>query len=207
MSDPSEVSVQTAGPGQTELVAEILADAFGPDPVMQWICRDPAYPRWVWRLLVPLLVPYKEVYVTGDGLGAAVWLPPGVSRDMLPNLDALMGAMGRFGLGAVFRLFQFIGILEKHHPKESHYYLLAVGVRSAAQGRGIGSVLLGHVLEKCDRRGAGAYVECSSSRSLSLYQRHGFQTQRQIALPRSGPALWLMYRQPHAAQPGASEPK
>lgn len=200
MSVPAGVLVKPVGPGQASLVAEILADAFRADPVMEWISHDPAYPKWVWLLLVPLLLPYNEVYVTGDGLGTALWLPPGVSRDMLPNLNALLSAMGRFGLGAIFRLFQFMSLLEKHHPKESHYYLFAIGVRTTAQGHGIGSALLGHVLEKCDRRGVGAYVESSSSRSLSLYQRHGFEIQRKITLPRNGPALWLMYRRPRPAQ-------
>lgn len=203
MSVPVGVLIDPVGPNQAGLVTEILAEAFCADPVMEWISHDPAYPKWMWLLLVPLLLSYGEVYVTRDGLGTALWLPPGVSRDMLPNLNGLLSSLGRFGLGAMFRLFQFMSMLERHHPTESHYYLFALGVRASARGRGIGSALLSHMLTECDRRGVGAYVESSDQRNLTLYERHGFEVQRKVTLPRRGPALWLMYRRPHPApQPG-----
>jgi len=200
MSVPAEVLIKPVGPNQAGLVTEILAEAFCADPVMEWISRDPVYPKWVWLLLVPLLLSHGEVYVTGDGLGTALWLPPGVSRDMLPNLNGLLRSLGRFGPGAMFRLFQFMSLLEKHHPKESHYYLFALGVRASARGRGIGSALLEHMLAKADRRGVGAYVESSNQRNLTLYEHHGFEVQHKITLPRNGPKLWLLYRRPHPAQ-------
>lgn len=199
MSVQPSVLVKPVGPRQVTLVADILTDAFSADSVTTWISRDPEYPRWIWLLAVPLLLPYNEAYVTDDGLGAALWLPPGVQRDMLPGLDMLWDGLRRFGPGAFFRFFQFMSTLEKYHPKERHYYLFAIGVRSGSRGCGIGSALLHHVLQKCDRQNVGAYLESSNSRSLSLYQRHGFEIQRTITLPRNGPALSLMYRQPQPA--------
>ncbi len=191
--------VKPAGPPQVALVAEILADAFREDAVTAWISRNPQYPKWMWRLVVPLFLPYNEAYVTDDGSGAALWLPPGVQRDMLPGLDTLWNGLRRFGLGAFFRCFQFMSTLEKYHPREPHYYLFAIGVRCGSRGRGIGSALLHHVLQKCDQQKVGAYLESSNARNMSLYQRHGFEVQRTIKLPRSGPALSLMYRQPQPA--------
>lgn len=199
MSAEPDVLIEPAGSRQVELVAEILADAFREDAVTAWISRDPQFPKWMWLLVTPLVLPYKEAYVTADGSGAALWLPPGVQRDMLPGLDKLMEGLWRFGAGAFFRFFQFMSTLEKYHPKERHYYLFAVGVRSGSRGRGVGSALLNHVLQKCDRQKVGAYLESSNPRNIALYQRLGFEIQRTINLPRNGPAISLMYRKPQSA--------
>ena len=196
MSAEPGVLIKPAGPRQVALVADILADAFREDAVTAWISHDPQYPKWMWLLVTPLLLPYNETYVTEDGSGAALWLPPGVQRDMLPGFDMLMDGLWRFGSGAFFRFFQFMSMLEKYHPKERHYYLFAIGVCCASRGRGVGSALLHHVLQKCDRQKVGAYLESSNPHNISLYQRHGFEIQRTIKLPRNGPALSLMYRQP-----------
>lgn len=190
------VSVKKAGPDQSAVVGEILADAFNGDPVVTWICSDPEYPKWAWPLAVPFFLPHKEVYVTEDRLGAALWLPPGVELRMSPSLAVLCDAWRRFGFGSIFRYFQFISTSGKHHRKDRHYYLFAIGVRSASKGRGVGSALLRHVLQKCDQENVGAYLENSNPRNMPLYQRHGFEIRGEVALPRNGPPLWLMYRQP-----------
>lgn len=196
MSNQSEVSVKIAGADQATLVGEILADAFSGYPVMTWISRDPEYPKWAWPLALPWFLQHNEVYVTESGSGAALWLPPGVEPSIPPGFGVLWDAWRRFGVGSIFRYFKFISTLEKHHPKDRHYYLFALGVRSGSRGRGVGSALLHHVLLKCDRENVGAYLETSSSRNVRLYQRHGFEIQGEVALPRNGPSLWLMYRQP-----------
>ena len=196
MCNQSEVSVKIAGADQATLVGEILADAFSGDPVMTWISRDPEYPKWAWPLAVPFFLPHNEVYVTENCLGAAMWLPPGVELSIRPSLAMLWDAWRGFGIGSILRFFRYMSIVEKHHPKDNHYYLFAIGVHSASQGQGIGSALLEHVLHECDRRKVGAYLECSTSRNLVFYQRQGFEIQGEVALPRNGPSLWLMYRQP-----------
>lgn len=196
MSDSSEVFVTRAEPEDAALIGEILADAFGTDPVGKWICPDPEYPRWCWPLLVPLLLSCGEVYMTGSGLGGAIWIPPGVKPDIKLGLATLWDYWRRFGLRSILRFFRLVIAMEKHHPKDPHYYLLAIGVRPEAEGQGIGSALLEHVLEECDRRKVGAYLENSNPLNLPFYQRQGFQVRGQITLPRNGPTLWLMYREP-----------
>ena len=49
-----------------------------------------------------------------------------------------------------------------------------MGVEPASQGRRLGSTLLQHNLDKCDRDGLPAYLEATSPRSRNLYARHGF---------------------------------
>lgn len=199
MSNQSDVSVKRAGADKAALVGEILGDAFGADPVMRWICADPEFPKWGCPVAVRLFLrqhPHSEVYVTESGSGAALWLPPGVKLRMRLSLGALWHAWRRFGVGSILRFFRFMSMVQKHHLKDNHYYLFAIGVRSAAQGQGIGSALLEHVLQECDRRKVAAYLETSTSRGVAFYQRHGFQVQNEVTLPRNGPPLWFMYRKP-----------
>ena len=195
MSEQSNVFVKKVGYNQAALVGEIFGDAFSEDPLMRWIPPDPEYPRWCWPLAVPFLLPYDEVYITGNGLGAAMWVPPGVKLNIRPSPAMLWNAWRRFGIGSILRFFQLMSTLEKHHPKDNHYYLFAIGVRSGSRGQGIGSALLEHVLQECDRRKVGAYLE-SGSHNLPFYKRHGFDVRSKIALPHNGPPAWLMYRNP-----------
>ena len=195
MSNPSEVFVKRAGSDEAALVGEILGDAFSEDPLMRWISPDPEYPRWCWPLAVPFLLPYDEVYMTGNGLGAAMWVPPGVKLNIRPSLAMLWDSWRRFGIGSILRFFRLMSTLEKHHPKDHHYYLFAIGVRPGSRGQGIGSALLEHVMQECDRQKVGAYLE-SGSHNLPFYKRHGFEVRSKIALPHNGPPIWLMYRNP-----------
>jgi ribosomal protein S18 acetylase RimI-like enzyme len=196
MSDPSEVFVKRAGADEAALVGEILGEAFGADPITKWISPNPEYPRWCWPVAVSLLLPDLEVYLTENGLGAAMWLPPGAKLNIRPSLAMLWDSWRRFGIGSIIRFFQLMRMMEKHHPGDDHYYLFAIGVRSGSRGQGIGSALLKSVLQKCDHKKVGAYLENSNSLNLPFYQRHGFELRNEIAVPHNGPSLFLMYREP-----------
>jgi len=197
MSDPSEVFVKRAGADDTALVGEILGDAFSGDPVARWITPNPEYPRWCWPVAVSLFWPYYEVYVTENSLGAAMWVPPGAKPNIKLSLAMLWGSWRCFGIGSILRLFRLMSMMEKHHPKDNHYYLFAIGVRSASKGQGIGSALLESVLQKCDCENVGVYLENSNPQNLPFYQRHGFEVRNEISLPHNGPPFFLMYRKPH----------
>ena len=196
MSDPSKLFVKRAGADDAALVGEILGEAFGADPVARWITPNPEYPRWCWPVVVSLFWPYHEVYVTENGLGAAMWVPPGAKPDIKLSLAMLWNSWRRFGTGSILRLFRIMSMMGKYHPKDNHYYLFAIGVRSGSKGQGIGSALLENVLQKCDCENVGAYLENSNSQNLPFYQRHGFEVRNEIAMPHNGPSLFLMYREP-----------
>jgi GNAT superfamily N-acetyltransferase len=70
-----------------------------------------------------------------------------------------------------------------------------MGVDPIAQGRGLGSALLQHVLEACDRDRLPAYLEATSPRSRNLYERHGFAVVDTIQAGTS-PPMWAMLREP-----------
>ena len=93
------------------------------------------------------------------------------------------------------RFLEVNKLFDDHHPHGSYWYLQFLGVAPGWQGRGIGSALMGPVLERCDREGVRAYLDATSERNKRLYERHGFVAQDQFAPP-GGPPIWPMWRQP-----------
>ena len=77
-------------------------------------------------------------------------------------------------------VLQLFATLDEHLPHEPHDYLPIVGTRPEQQGRGIGTALLGPVLERCDREQRPAYLEATSARNRTLYARLGFRVTGEI---------------------------
>lgn len=189
-----------------ERIASALARAFEDDPVMSWIFRSDSerlaslersfafYLRRIW-------LPQDECYGTDGLFGAALWLPPG--KWHLPPLAQVRMLPGMISVtGRSFpRLMTVLNLMEKSHPRQpAHYYLASLGVEPEFQGRGFGSALMGPVLARCDRERIPAYLESSKRRNVVLYERHGFRVVEELRLPKEGPPLWRMWRDPVVAQ-------
>ena len=180
-------------------VVAALTRAFHDDPVMEWFFPSPSgRDRKIQRLFelrVAALVEQDETYTTGDHLGAAVWAQPG-RWEMSPLaglvLTARMLPLTRLRTPTLARGWAMI---DAAHPRQPHYYLAILGTEPAAQGQGVGSALLGPVLDDCDRNEVGAYLESSKESNLAFYGRHGFRVTDELDLP-DGPRIWLMWRDP-----------
>ena len=182
-------------------VAEALAEAFWDDPVMQFILRESeSRQRRLTRLFTVLLrghyLPLGTVWTTAERDGAALWAPPGHAIIPAPtivrHLPGMLGALGRNAL----RALRTLNHVDRHHPKDPHWYLGVLGTRPARQGRGVGSALLAPVLDRCDREQVPAYLESSKHSNLAFYRRHGFEVTGEISLPSGGPTVWPMWREP-----------
>ena len=71
--------------------------------------------------------------------------------------------------------FGLITVMEHRHLREPHYYIPYVGVAPAAQGQGLGTALMRPTLERCDHERLPAYLEATSKRNATLYERLGFE--------------------------------
>jgi ribosomal protein S18 acetylase RimI-like enzyme len=195
-------SVRKATLADAPRLAQALASAFQDDPVIAWIFPDQqrrraVLPAFMEFRLRKLAFPYDEVWMTAGGAAAAGWLPPPgrwqLSRRqrlrLLPSLVRFLGRRTASVLGGLERM-------EERHPDDrSHWYLFILGTEQAAQGRGLGSALLSHMLARVDAEQMPAYLESSSERNLALYGRHGFEVTGEVAIP-GGPRIWPMWRQP-----------
>ena len=104
--------------------------------------------------------------------------------------------------GQIPRDFSAVGEqMAQFHPAGELWYLPMIGVDPVAQGRGLGSALLGYALAACDRDGLPAYLETSNPRNLALYERHGFRVGKVIQAG-SSPPVWAMLREPRSESPG-----
>ena len=70
-----------------------------------------------------------------------------------------------------------------------------LGVDPAHQNEGVGSLLLRHVTDRCDRDSTLAYLESSNPRNIPLYERHGFEIVGRAQAGQS-PVITPMLRKP-----------
>jgi GNAT superfamily N-acetyltransferase len=64
------------------------------------------------------------------------------------------------------------------------------------QSKGIGSAVLGAMLERCDTEGMPAYLESSNLRNVPFYARHGFEATGEIVVGKGAPTVTAMWRTP-----------
>ncbi|MDX6644347.1 MAG: hypothetical protein QOK40_74 [Miltoncostaeaceae bacterium] len=192
--EPLPVMVRRATREDVPRVSETLAAAFCDDPIMAWCYPDAARRQEIlprsFDIIVESNLLHGGILTTDDGVGAAVWVPPGVEDDQ-EAFGALIDASAEYAP----RLIQAFELMTAAHPEQPHQYLFLLATRPGWQSRGIGSALMRPVLEACDRDGLPAYLEATSERNVGLYQRHGFRVTGQIPFP-EGPSLWPMWRDP-----------
>ena len=152
-----------AGTEDIGTAADILARAFATDPVVsQFIANVPRnaarrakFFEFECRLT---LSGFGEIWLDDDGLGAAIWRHPGGYPEpasvQLRNLPRYVLLFPREFLKAS----RALSTVAKAHPREPHWYLVAVGVVPEAQGEGRGAKLLEPVLRRCDEERVPAYL-------------------------------------------------
>jgi ribosomal protein S18 acetylase RimI-like enzyme len=200
MSAFGVLEIRKARPDEIDALARTLALAFYDDPAIVWLLPDDTRrleiaQRGFHLFLRRLWLAHEETYVADDNAaGVCVWEPPGTWKigigAQLALLPAMVGVYGR----NMPRVLRALTAIEKNHPTEPHEYLAFVGVAPERQGRGIGSMLMKPVLDRCDANGTPAYLEASSVRSKALYERHGFAVTEEVQLGRGAPPVWRMWR-------------
>ena len=181
-----------------------LGLAFAEDPIVNWIfpgaeTRRRILPAFFSLQIRHLYLPYDEVYAIDSLAAAALWLPPGQTAPGFASIMRLAIRLAPFlpRAGRAFpRIPRLLSTLDANHPKAPHYYLAVLGTEPAEQGKGYGRALLEPLLERSDREAMPAYLESSSPRNLSLYGRHGFNVIKELKIGKTGPSMWLMWREP-----------
>lgn len=201
MSGSRMVDIARAGAADRDALSEVLARAFQDDPVLGYVVPDAARRRErlpaVFAAFADVYLPHDESYLAADGAGGALWAPPGSEPLSGEPLEVFGERMSTILEEDAERAFRVDAVLGEHHPEEDCFYLQFVGVVPGHQGRGTGSRLLRAVLDRCDASATPAYLEATSADNRRLYERHGFESIRELTLP-DGPPLWPMWREPAA---------
>ncbi|HWC35930.1 MAG TPA: GNAT family N-acetyltransferase [Mycobacteriales bacterium] len=197
------MTVRRATLEDAKLLGDVLADAFADDPVISWLIphnadnRDERLRLFFTAMSRTYLRSGKPCYLSGDGMGAALWGPPGSwaldVAQMADDLDSLITAFGdRIDISTELQ-----AQVEDLHPADPpHYYLAYLGARRSSQGHGHGSRLMAEVLATADANGVPAYLESSNARNVPLYERHGFKVVGEFQALDDGPTIWRMWRDP-----------
>jgi len=186
--------------------AQSLAEAFAEDEVARYFIetKDMAHmsPAEKWKLHQEILeyVVAAHCYcglatTVGPNYDAvALWMPPG---DNMENWYTIF----RSGMWRLYyklstegkkRFFgEFMPLL--HHTKtdvlaerdEDSYYLVYLGSRPSARGKGYAKKLVQHMIKKADTEGRAMYLESSASPNVKYYQTLGFDCVRKICLSRA----------------------
>ena len=182
-------------------ISASLALAFEDDPVMAYLLPGGNRPRlakmqrWFTGALRIQHLPHGLVFTDDQRRSAALWDPPGHWRMTVGQiLRAGPWVFPAFAQN-IPKALRALSLVERRHPTQPHYYLAVLGTAPAHQGRGLASLTLAPVLERCDRDGMPAYLESSKESNIAFYRRHGFEVTGEIELPK-GPCVWPMWREP-----------
>ncbi|AZP20349.1 GNAT family N-acetyltransferase [Streptomyces aquilus] len=204
------VAIRAAGASDRDLVVRLLDVAFQDDPVSRWVFPGDEYRRATHHQLMAaftdIVLADGRIDLTEDGTACALWLSVPAEEhaegegegegegeeDGPAQLRASIDPANE-RIELVARLTQ-----EVHPAGRAHEYLWMIGVSPDRQGEGLGTALIGAVLDRCDREGLPAYLEASNARSRALYERLGFALpDRPLVLP-DGPQMWPMWREPRS---------
>ena len=188
--------------------------AFADDPVMRWLHPDDetylAPGGEVLRQAMTGWLEHGEVWCTDDGVGVAVWIPPGRPDTHVDDPTAEPPSP------ELRERFEIIGpLLDAHTPDEPHWYLQLLGTHPDWQRGGVGAALMGAMFERADAEGLPCHLETETEVNVAYYRRHGFEVTGEFDVPTGrhrhrfssfggdpagevGPHMWAMLRPPRA---------
>jgi ribosomal protein S18 acetylase RimI-like enzyme len=202
-NDPGAASVAPLTDSQLQPTADVLARAFGGNPLNRAVNRseDPdrrfRSNRESMRALLPVARQHGQVLVAtldGEVAGGLVASPPGRFPLPPPPLRVRLALLIRQGWSVARRWELVFEALDTLHPPEPHWYLAVLGVDCSARRRGIGAALLSHWLAEVDRNPLPAYLETDTEANLRLYERASFAPVGETSV--LGVRTWLMKRPP-----------
>ncbi|KAK7723068.1 hypothetical protein SLS57_004625 [Botryosphaeria dothidea] len=219
-SPPSSDKVRIVDVSEYKAAALALAEAFKDDDVSRYfldtVDRADWTPEQKWDLHVSIFeyVVYAHILkglvtTVGSDYGAvALWMPPGNNMDdfltvFRSGMWRLRYRLSREGRKRFFT--EFMPLL--HDTKASimgerdatSWYLVYIGTKPSARGKGYCRKLIEHVTDISDQEGRATYLESSNVRNVPIYRRMGFRECRRIYLQRAeegNVALDVMVREP-----------
>jgi ribosomal protein S18 acetylase RimI-like enzyme len=174
-------------------IATVVA-AFAADPVERWLWPETdlyasTFPGFV-AAFGGQAFAHQSAWGLAGTSAVALWLAPGVESDEEQVVGILTETVAQDKHDDLFFLLEQ---MTEAHPTYPHWYLPWLAVAPTHQGRGLGAQLLEHGLSIVDAAGLPAFLETPNPRTVSLYERHGFEV---VAKPQAGtcPPMTSMLR-------------
>jgi len=216
-SDLSEVRSPTIL--EYKAAAQCLAEAFATDEVARYFIdtedMSSYSEEFKWKLHCDILRYavaahcYNGIVTTiGPNYDAvALWMPPGKNMDdwwtiFRSGLWRLYYKLSREGKARFYSEFLPLLHRTKHEVLEERddqsLYLVYVGSKPSARGKGYAKALIKHGLAMADSLNIPTYLESSAKVNEAYYEKLGFELKREITLERADKPLKLgiMVREP-----------
>jgi ribosomal protein S18 acetylase RimI-like enzyme len=172
----ARMSVSPVGESDRGRVTSTLVSAFADDPVERWLFPESEqyladFPKFV-AAFGGEAFDKQTVWRLGDFSAVALWFPP----DTQPDGDAIVTVLSESVSPEQHEdTFSVLEQMDEAHPTYPHWYLPWLGVEPSHQGAGLGGQLLTHCLTIVDADHLPAYLETPNPRTVSFYERHGFE--------------------------------
>lgn len=182
--------VKVALSEDTDKCIAALTLAFVADPIMRWFFPDGQdyiqnFGEMMLRFGGDKAFENGTARYVGDYAGAALWLPPGVEPEEEPFMAWLAENFEGEKLETMGKLLEQ---MYEYHPKDiSLWYLAFLGMDTAHQNSGMGSILMKNCLLEVDKAGTIAYLESSNPQNVPFYERHGFEVMGKIEVDDAPP--------------------
>ncbi len=133
---------------------------------------------------------------TADLVGVALVL--GLGGYPLSMRDELFQSAGCVTAGplAIARFLRLTAYMRRRHLAEPHFYLFALGVEPARQGRGVGKALLADLNARADAARAPCFLETEKAINVRLYESVGYRVVTDEPVTGLGVRMWTMVRPP-----------
>jgi ribosomal protein S18 acetylase RimI-like enzyme len=193
------VAITRASPDRLAALAAVLGRSFVVEPMMCWSLgyHDNLEERLIrcFEYFLEGLIPLGLVWEAGACDGASVWISPDAAdawsqaqtRDR--RVDALTLDGGR-------RYAAFWEWVESRIPDEPLWHLDSVAVDPGTRGRGIGSALIEHGLERARADVIASMLETGNAGNVPYYERFGIRVVDEVDTPGDGPRVWFMRKDP-----------
>jgi len=196
-------NVELLRPARYDEAGLSLSRAFFNDPMWGYMFPEPARRaepmRWIFTRWVHALAPLETSFITEDGAGVALWMPPGMPElSLWRQLRAgFWKGLFRLRLDEIRRGYPFEQDVVRRQRREldvPHWILNTLGVAPARQRTGAGSALIRHMLARADAERVPAYLVTHNPPNVAYYQRFGFQVVGEDVVWPGGPFVCSMRR-------------
>ncbi len=169
------------------LIVDILTNSFDTNQSVNYIVKQDQ--KRVQR--VSLLMDYSfevcylfgDVFLSNDKKACALVIYPDKKKTTLKSilLDVKL-ILSSVGLKNIKKAIARESMINKIQSKELKYYLWFIGVDPEYYNKGIGSILLGEIIEDSEHKKRPIYLETSMLKNLPWYEKFGFQIYHELDL-------------------------
>jgi hypothetical protein len=179
------------------LVVDILSRSFDDNKSVNYVIKQDGKRKERLRKLMEYSFDichlFGEVFLSDDKSACALIILPDKKKTSLKSilLDVKL-IFKSLGLANIKKALDRESKIKRSHPNALMYHLWYIGVEPGHQNKGVGSDLLRDVLNESDKTNRPVYLETSTIKNITWYEKFGFRIYNELDL---GYKLYLLKRE------------